>query len=94
MRESQNLINAPVLRPTLEGVRRRFETWRKRRWCRGPIPESLWQAAIGLCEEHSIGEVSRRLRLNYKGLKKRVTGARNRSPAVGQGSDVRFVRLE
>jgi hypothetical protein len=94
MRESHDFINAPAIRPTLEAVRHQFETWRKRRRCRGPIPESLWQAAIGLCEERSICEVSRTLRLNFNGLKNRVTRARDRDPAVGQSPDFRFVRLD
>jgi hypothetical protein len=40
-------ITLPTVRPTLEVVGHEFETWRKRRCCRGPIPESLWEAAVG-----------------------------------------------
>lgn len=94
MRENTNLITTSTVKPTLEVVGNQFEAWRKRRRCRSPIPESLWQAAVQLCKEHSICEVSRTLRLNYNGLKNRVTRARDRSPAVGQGPDFRFVRLD
>ncbi len=94
MRETRNLVNTPTVKPTLEIIRSQFEAWRKRRLCRGPIPEPLWQAAVGVCEKHSIYEVSRTLRLNYNGLKNRVTKAKDRSPAVGQGSDFRFVRVD
>ena len=94
MRETRSLVSAPTVKPTLELIRNQFETWRKRRHCRSPIPESLWQAAVGLCQEHSICEVSRTLRLNYNGLKNRVIRARDRSPAVGQDPDFRFVRLD
>ena len=94
MRETNSLISTPTVKPTLEVVRNQFEIWRKRRRCRSPIPESLWQAAVGLCREHSICEVSQTLRLNYNGLKNRVTRARDRSPAVGQGPDLGFVRLD
>jgi len=94
MRETRSLISTPTVKPTLEVVRNQFEAWRRRRRCRGPIPESLWQAAVGLCQEHSIYEVSRTLRLNYNGLKNRVTRARDKSSAVGEGSDFRFVRLD
>ena len=90
-------ITLPGVRHSLEVVRNQFETWRKRRRCRGRIPEALWQAAVEQCREHSIFEVSRLLRLNYNGLKKRVTRARDRSPAVGQSPchpDFRFVRLD
>jgi len=93
MRETRNLVPAPI-KPTLETVHNQFEAWRKRRRCRSAIPESLWQAAIGLCEEHSICEVSRMLRLNYNALKNRVIRARDRSPTVGRGPDFRFVRLD
>jgi hypothetical protein len=71
MRETIPYITLPAIRPSLENVRHQFGTWRKRRRCRSRIPESLWQAAIGLCQEHSIGEVSRTLRLNYNGLRNR-----------------------
>src|SRR3972149_5597227 len=94
MRESHNLINPPVIRPTLEAVRHRFETWRKRRRCRAPIPESLWQAAVRLCEEHSICEVSRTLRLNYNGLKNRVSNVTRRSSSPGRPAELGFVRLD
>ena len=94
MRETCSLISTSTVKPTLEVVRNQFEIWRKRRRCRSPIPESLWQAAVGLCREHSICEVSQTLRLNYNGLKNRVTRARDRSPAVGQGPDLGFVKLD
>jgi len=87
-------ITLPAVRPTLEIVRNQFETWRKRRRCRSRIPESLWEAAIGLCQEHSLCEVSRTLRLNYHGLRNRVTRARDRIVSVGQRPDGDFVRLD
>jgi len=94
MRETIPYVTLPAIRPSLESVRHQFGTWRKRRRCRGEIPEALWQAAVGLCREHSICEVSRSLRLNYNGLKNRVTRDRGRSPAVGQGPDLNFVKLD
>ena len=94
MRGTVTNITLPTVRPTLEVVRHQFETWRKRRRCRSRIPEFLWQAAVGLCREYSLCEVSRILRLNYHGLKNRVTRARDRDPAAGQGPDLGFVRLD
>ena len=87
-------ITLTTVRDPLEVVRDQFETWRKRRPCRGRIPEALWQAAVGLCKEHSIFEVSRALRLNYNGLKNRVPKARDVGLAVGQRPDLGFVRLD
>ena len=94
MRDAVANITLPTVRPPLEVVRDQFETWRKRRPCRGRIPEALWQAAVGLCKEHSIFEVSRALRLNYNGLKNRVPKARDVGLAVGQRRDLGFVRLD
>ena len=94
MRETMPCITLPAISPTLESVRRQFEAWRKRRPCRSRIPESLWQAAVGLCREHSICEVSRLLRLNYSGLRNRVTRTGERSSAIGQGLDLNFVKLD
>jgi hypothetical protein len=54
----------------------------------------MWQAAIGLCQEHSICEVSRTLGLNYHGLKNRAARAKDRNPVVGQRPDFGFVRLD
>jgi len=94
MRESHNLINAPAVRPTLEAVRHQFEAWRKRRHCRSRIPEDLWEAAADLCQEHSLCEVSRGLRLNYSDLKHHVQKSKDRGLAVGQHPDLGFVRLD
>jgi hypothetical protein len=94
MRDTVTDITLPTISPTFEVVRHQFETWRKRRRCRSAIPESLWQGAVRLCQEHSIGEVSRTLRVNYRGLKNRVGGARDRISAIGQGSDMNFVKLD
>ena len=94
MRDPVTDITLPSVRASLEVVRHQFETWRKRRRCRSRIPESLWQAAVGLCREHSIFEVSRALRLNYNGLKNRVPKARDMGLAVGQRRDLGFVKLD
>ena len=94
MRETSSLITPPTVKPTLEVVRHQFEAWRKRRRCRGRIPEALWEAAVGLCREHSICEVSRSLRLNYNGLKNRTPKARDMGLAVGKRSDLGFVKLD
>jgi len=94
MRKRHNLMNAPAVRPTLEAVRHQFETWQKRKRSRDPIPESLWQAAIGLCQDHSMSEVSRTLRLNYNALKDRVSRTGKRSAAMSLAPDFRFVRLD
>ena len=88
MRDNVTNITLPAVRHSLEVVRNQFESWRKRRRCRSRIPESLWQAAIQLCKEHSVFAVSRALRLNYNGLKNRVPRAKE------QRADFGFVKLD
>ncbi len=94
MRETSSLITIATVKPTLEVVRRQFEAWRKRRRCRGRIPEALWQAAGDLCREHSICEVSQALRLNYNDLKDCVQRSRDRGLGVGQRREFGFVKLD
>ncbi len=92
MRETQSLISAAAVKPTLEFVRNQFEAWRKKRSRRRPIPEALWQSAMALCNEHSIFEVSQALRMNYTGLKERVLKARGMEPVVRERPG--FVKLD
>ena len=94
MRENTNLITTPTVKPTLEVVRNQFEAWRKRRRRGRRIPESLWQAATEQCREHSVGEVSGTLRLNYNDLKHRVHRTRETGLAVRQRPDFGFVKLD
>jgi hypothetical protein len=94
MKEPTANITLPTVRHPLEVVRNQFKTWRKSRRCRGPIPEALWQAAVELCRDHSIFEVSRSLRLNYNGLKHRVPKARDMGLAVGDRRGLNFVKLD
>lgn len=60
---------------TLEGVEQRFESWRKSRKGRVPIPEELWRAAAELSSAYTVGKISKALRLDYSALKKRVLSA-------------------
>ena len=83
---------APVLIPTLEEVRCRFETRRSRKKGGSPIPNALWQAALEQCRTHSILEVSRALRLNYNDLKNRFQGHKKMSLSSNSGC-VEFVEL-
>ncbi len=92
MNNTQAAIHFPTIRPTLEFVRHQFEAWRRKRSRRRPIPEPLWQAAVALCNEHSICEVSQSLRMNYTGLKERVLRARGMEPVNRERPG--FVKLD
>jgi len=61
-----------AIKPSIEEVRRRFETWRETRKKRKPIPKDLWQAAVELTEHYPTHMVSKTLRLNHTDLKKRM----------------------
>jgi hypothetical protein len=57
---------------SLEAVEKQFDKWRRGRKKIEPIPAQLWKAAADLCKTHPISHVSRRLRLSFPDLKKRL----------------------
>jgi hypothetical protein len=59
----------------LEGLRRRFEDWRRTRKVRARIPEPLWASAVKLATRYGIHRTAKVLRVDYYALKKRVEGA-------------------
>ena len=60
------------LRAGLEGVKRRFERWRRTRRGHARIPDSLWAAAVKAVGVHGLNRTVRALRLDYYSLKERV----------------------
>jgi hypothetical protein len=56
----------------LEGVRRRFERWRRTRRFRSRVPESLWAAAVKMAGVCGVHRTARALRVDYYSLRKRV----------------------
>ena len=80
-------------KPTLREVQERFEAWRQTRAKRASIPDEFWQAAISVCQDHSINKVSKTLRLNYTDLRHRVraSGLRASAPSVHTPT---FIELE
>ena len=69
--------------PTLKQVREQFSVWRKSRGKRSAIPDALWQAAVNLCQDHSISKISSTLRLNHTVLKQRVQACALSQPVSG-----------
>ena len=82
----------PALSPSLEKVRDRFETWRRRKKPGSRIPKALWQAAVESCKGDSVLQVSRALRLNYTDLKERVNAVEE-LVHPGANCDLDFVQL-
>ena len=69
----------------IEGVRRRFERWRRHRSVGSRIPEPLWAAAVELADSCGVHPIARALRLDYYSLKKRVE-ANKRGPRQASAS--------
>ena len=59
----------------LEGVRRRFERWRRTRKVLSRIPEPLWAAAVDVAGAAGISATAKTLRVNHQALKKRIDEA-------------------
>ena len=62
----------PVVKPTIEEIQEQFILWRNSRRCRGPVPEQLWEAAVSLVEDYSIGHICKVLGLNNRQLKRKI----------------------
>lgn len=60
----------------IKKVQQQFENWRKNRKSKcSPIPEYLWEAAMGLHGEYSIYKIAKTLRLDYSKLKSKILNA-------------------
>jgi hypothetical protein len=65
-----------------EPLRQQIQHWRQTRTKRSPMPEPLWQAAVGLAREHGVYAAAQALGLSYDTL-------RRRAEAVGVSRRVR-----
>ena len=78
----------------LEGLRRRFERWRRTRKIGSRIPETLWAAAVKLAEAHGIHPTAKALGVDYYSLKKRLEEKpASRSKMAAPANGVKFVEL-
>jgi len=78
--------------PDIAAVRARLDRWRQRRPRRLRIPDALWRAATALARQHGAGKIARILRLDYYGLRRRVTAGGERSQSSRQARPA-FVEL-
>ena len=77
----------------LEGVRRRFERWRRTGEAHARIPDSLWASAAIMADAYGISRTANVLAVNYQVLKKHLghkTAGAGRTEAEGKA---RFVEL-
>ena len=64
--------NVPVPH-SITQLQQQFEQFRTARTGRTKLPESLWQAAVEQAREHGVNLVAHTLRLDYGGLKRRLS---------------------
>jgi hypothetical protein len=79
--------------PTLEEVRVQFETWRKTRNSRRPIPDQLWQAAVKLSKNYSVYKIAKTLRLDYTKLKNFTRAGTNHHLPIVKDISPAFIEL-
>jgi len=75
----------------VDRLRRRIEDWRRRGTPKA-MPPQLWEAAVSLARAHGVCPISRALRIDYGGLKRRVTD--KRVGAVVKRAPARFVEFD
>jgi hypothetical protein len=61
----------------LQELKTELDAWRTQQTGRKQIPQHFWASAYELLNHHSIGAVSRELRLDYKKLKKHLLSSNN-----------------
>ena len=78
----------------MEGVRQRFQQWRRAQKSRARIPDALWNAAVKMAGMYGLCRTARTLSIEYYALKKRVE---QQSAVAAErrelGSAARFVEL-
>ena len=75
----------------IEPLRQQVEAWRKTRRRNEHMPESFWEPATQLAREFGLAPVQGILRIDYRGLQRRVSGVR--LPTVPKKPMTRFVEL-
>jgi len=83
----------PVVKPTIEEIQKQFIAWRNNRRCREPVPDALWELAVSLAEDYSIGQICKVLGLNHRQLKRKVQ-AHSGNGYQEEGRSCHFVELE
>jgi hypothetical protein len=69
-----NRKSTPLPEPIAQ-LQRQLDQFRSTQSTRTKLPESLWQAAVGLARQHGVYAVAHPLRLDYVRLKKRLGGS-------------------
>ena len=80
----------PIPEPIVQ-LQRQLDRFRSTQPRRTKLPESLWQAAVGLARQHGVYSVAHPLRLDYTRLKKRLAGAAGRRRKATQPAFVELI---
>ena len=80
----------PILEPIAQ-LQRQLDQFRSTQLRRTKLPESLWQAAVKLARQHGVYAVAHPLRLDYMGLKKRLSGVVHPRGKLGKPAFVELV---
>ena len=75
----------------IEPLRQQIEGWRKARRPNEHMPESFWEPATQLAKEYGLAPVQGILRIDYRGLQRRVSGVR--LPTAPKKQTASFVEL-
>jgi hypothetical protein len=79
---------------TLEEVAKHVEQWRSHKKKGERIPQGLWNEALGLVGDYGISQVSRRLRLSYTELNKRLRIIEAEQRGQAPSAETAFVEIE
>ncbi len=72
--------SSKVPEPILQ-LQQQLDQWRGAQKGRAKLPESIWQAAVGLAKQYGVYHTAQPLRLDYMRLKQRLIGvAQRRKP--------------
>ena len=72
----------------IDHLRKRFDSWRKRRRPRTRIPKQLWESAIQVAGQCGLNKTAKTLHLDYYTLKKRLDES-----SAGRGQAASFIEL-
>jgi hypothetical protein len=85
-----NQQHLPIPEPIAQ-LQRELEQIRSTQPPRSKLPESLWGAAVELARQHGIYRVAHALRLDYKGLKKRLNSVASGRQSASKTAFVELV---
>ena len=71
-------MNTAVIPEPIAQLQRQLDQIRSTQPRGKKLPDSVWQAAVELAREHGVYAVAHPLRLDYAGLKKRLSGVSHR----------------